>query len=94
MIRINLLGVAKQRQARTPGAFGAHGRRWFAGWSGGCRAMIAVGLFNGGYWFMLDKQKREIYHQMSCSRAQEPRTLRRQARLHGASARSENYKAA
>jgi len=51
-------------------------------------AMIAIAIINGGYWFVLDKQKRDIETQIAGGRTQEPRVVRRQGPLHGASTRS------
>ena len=67
MIRINLLGIQKTKGKRgSPAAAAAPSMG-----DGGSilvkalAAMIAIAIINGGYWFVLDKQKRDIATQMA-----------------------------
>jgi type IV pilus assembly protein PilN len=66
MIRINLLGVPKAKGKRgSPAASAAPMGDGSPVLVKALAAMIAIALINGAYWFMLDKQKRDIATQMT-----------------------------
>ncbi len=94
MIRINLLGVAKSKGKRgSPAATASP----MMGDSGSVlvkavAAMIAVAVFAGGYWFILDKQKREITAQMSIAERKNRELSDVKARYMERQREAENYK--
>src|SRR5258708_23630810 len=66
MIRINLLGVQKAKGKRgSPTAVAAPMGEGGSILVKALAAMIAIAILNRGYWFVLDKQKRDIATQMA-----------------------------
>jgi len=94
MIRINLLGVAKPKGKRgSPAAAAAP----MMGDGGpilvkALAAMIAVAILNGGYWFVLDKQKRDIATQMAVAERKNRELSDVKARYMERQREAENYK--
>ena len=94
MIRINLLGVAKTKGKRG-GAQAAASAPMGDGGSilvKALAAMIALAVLNGGYWFILDKQKREIAAQMSVAERKNRELSDVKARYMERQREAENYK--
>src|SRR5258708_1749104 len=68
MIRINLLGIAKTKGKRgTPAVSSAPMEDGGSLLFKAAVAMIVLAVLNGGYWMMLDKQKRDIPAQMAAA---------------------------
>ena len=66
MILINVLGVAKGKGKRgSPTAVAAPMGEGGSILVKALAAMIAIAIINGGYWFVLDKQKRDTATQMA-----------------------------
>jgi len=94
MIRINLLGVQKAKGKRgSPTAAAAPSMG-----EGGSilvkalAAMIAIAIINGGYWFVLDKQKRDIETQMQVAERKNRELSDVKARYMERQREAENYK--
>ncbi len=94
MIRINLLGVQKTKGKRgSPAAAAAPSMG-----DGGSilvkalAAMIAIAIINGGYWFVLDKQKRDIASQMAVAERKNRELSDVKARYMERQREAENYK--
>jgi Tfp pilus assembly protein PilN len=94
MIRINLLGVQKAKGKRgSPAAAAAPSMG-----EGGSilvkalAAMIAIAIINGGYWFVLDKQKRDIETQMQVAERKNRELSDVKARYMERQREAENYK--
>jgi type IV pilus assembly protein PilN len=94
MIRINLLGVQKAKGKRgSPTAAAAPSMG-----EGGSilvkalAAMIVIAIINGGYWFVLDKQKRDIATQMSAAERKNRELSDVKARYMERQREAENYK--
>lgn len=93
MIRINLLGVAKPRGKRGSPAAAAPSMG-----EGGSilvkalAAMILIAVINGGYWFVLDKAKRDIVTQMSVAERKNRELSDVKARYMERQREAENYK--
>jgi Tfp pilus assembly protein PilN len=94
MIRINLLGVPKAKGKRgSPAAASAP----MMGDGGSIlvkalAAMIAVAILNGGYWFVLDKQKRDIATQMAVAERKNRELSDVKARYMERQREADNYK--
>ena len=94
MIRINLLGVAKSKGKRgSPAAASTP----VMGDSGSIlikalAAMIVLAIVNGGYWFVLDKQKRDIATQMAVAERKNRELSDVKARYMERQRQAENYK--
>ncbi len=100
MIRINLLGVNKSKGKRG-GAQAASSSPMSMGMgmpsSGSpmvkvAAAVIALGVLNGGYWFVLDKQKRDIVSQMAVAERKNRELSEVKARYMERQREAENYK--
>ena len=94
MIRINLLGIAKSKGKRgSPAAASAP-----AMGDGGSilvkalAAMIILAVANGGYWFVLDKQKRDVATQMAVAERKNRELSDVKARYMERQRQAENYK--
>ena len=93
MIRINLLGVAKPRGKRGSPAAAAPSMG-----EGGSilvkalAAIILIAVINGGYWFVLDKAKRDIVTQMSVAERKNRELSDVKARYMERQREAENYK--
>jgi type IV pilus assembly protein PilN len=94
MIRINLLGVAKPKGKRgTPSAPASSSMG-----EGGSllvkavAAMILIAVLNGGYWMMLDKQKRDIASQMAVAERKNRELSDVKARYLERQREAQNYK--
>ena len=93
MIRINLLGVAKTKGKRgSPAAVSAPMGEGGSLLVKALAAMIAIAVFNGGYWFILDKQKRDIAAQMSVAERKNRELSDVKARYMERQREAENYK--
>jgi Tfp pilus assembly protein PilN len=93
MIRINLLGVAKSKGKRgSPAAASAPMGEGGSLLVKAVAAMIAVAVFNGGYWFILDKQKRDIALQMTVAERKNRELSDVKARYMERQREAENYK--
>jgi len=94
MIRINLLGVAKSKGKRgSPAAVSTPAM----GDSGSIlikavAAMIVLVIANGGYWFILDKQKRDIATQMAVAERKNRELSDVKARYMERQRQAESYK--
>ena len=100
MIRINLLGVNKSKGKRG-GAQAATSSPMSMGMgmssSGSpmvkvAAAVIVLGVLNGGYWFVLDKQKRDIASQMAVAERKNRELSEVKARYMERQREAENYK--
>ena len=96
MIRINLLGVSKTKGKRG-GAPAAASVSMGMPSSGSpmmkvAAAIIVLGVVNGGYWFVLDKQKRDIATQMSTAERKNRELSEVKARYLERQREAENYK--
>src|ERR1051326_357681 len=74
MIRINLLGIAKQKGKRGSGGGASPEVSMPAGPGGSPMVKILVilliaGVFNAAYWWKLDKEKRDIAAKMAIAEA-------------------------
>jgi Tfp pilus assembly protein PilN len=93
MIRINLLGIAKAKGKRgsaatTSAPMGEAGSILVKA----VAAMIAVAILNGGYWFVLDKQKRDTATQMAVAERKNRELSDVKARYMERQREAENYK--
>jgi Tfp pilus assembly protein PilN len=93
MIRINLLGVAKSKGKRgSPAATAAPMGDGGSLLVKAVAAMIVVAVLNGGYWFVLDKQKRDIAAQMALAERKNRELSDVKARYVERQHEAENYK--
>jgi len=93
MIRINLLGIAKGKGKRgSPTAVAAPMGEGGSVLVKALAAMIAVAILNGGYWFVLDKQKRDIATQMAVAERKNRELSDVKARYMERQREAENYK--
>src|SRR5450432_1535761 len=93
MIRINLLGVAKTKgkrgsQTAVSAPMGDGGSILVKALA----AMIVIAIVNGGYWFVLDKQKRDIATQMAVAERKNRELSDVKARYLERQREAENYK--
>ncbi len=94
MIRINLLGIAKPKGKRgTPSApssssMGEGGSLLIKA----VAAMIVLAVLNGGYWMVLDKQKRDIAAQMAVAERKNRELSDVKARYLERQREAQNYK--
>jgi Tfp pilus assembly protein PilN len=93
MIRINLLGVAKGKGKRgSPTAVAAPMGEGGSILVKALAAMIAIAIINGGYWFVLDKQKRDTATQMAVAERKNRELSDVKARYMERQHEAENYK--
>jgi Tfp pilus assembly protein PilN len=99
MIRINLLGVSKSKGKRggAPAAVSSSSMGIGMPSSGSpmikvAAAIIVLGVLNGGYWFVLDKQKRDIATQMSVAERKNRELSEVKAHYLERQREAENYK--
>ncbi len=97
MIRINLLGIAKQKGKRGGGGGSSPEVAMPAGPGGspGIKILVIVlvaGLFNAVYWYGLDKQKRNIAAKMSVAEAKNRELADVKAHYMERQRQAENYK--
>src|SRR6266849_9573686 len=93
MIRINLLGVAKAKRKRgSPAAVSAPMGEGGSILVKALAAMIVIAVVNGGYWFVLDKQKRDIATQMAVAERKNRELSDVKARYMERQREAENYK--
>jgi Tfp pilus assembly protein PilN len=93
MIRINLLGVAKGKGKRgSPTAVAAPMGEGGSILVKALAAMIAIAILNGGYWFVLDKAKRDIATQMAVAERKNRELSDVKARYLERQREAENYK--
>src|SRR5882672_5983679 len=93
MIRINLLGIAKGKGKRgSPTAVAAPMGEGGSVLVKALAAMIAIAILNGGYWFVLDKQKRDIATQMAVAERKNRELSDVKARYMERQREAENYK--
>ncbi len=93
MIRINLLGVAKAKGKRgSPTAVAAPMGEGGSILVKALAAMIVIAIVNGGYWFVLDKQKRDIATQMAVAERKNRELSDVKARYMERQREAENYK--
>jgi Tfp pilus assembly protein PilN len=93
MIRINLLGIPKAKgkrgsQAAVSAPMGEGGSILVKALA----AMIVLAVVNGGYWFILDKQKRDIATQMAVAERKNRELSDVKARYMERQREAENYK--
>jgi Tfp pilus assembly protein PilN len=95
MIRINLLGIAKQKGKRggagTPAAVIESG----PGGSPNLKILVILvvaAVINAGYWYRLDKQKRDIAAKMQVAEAKNRELADVKARYMERQRQAENYK--
>jgi type IV pilus assembly protein PilN len=97
MIRINLLGIAKQKGKRG-GAGGSSPEVAMAAGPGGSPnvkilvILVVAAVLNAGYWYRLDKQKRDIATAMSVAEAKNRELADVKARYMERQRQAENYK--
>ncbi len=97
MIRINLLGIAKQKGKRG-GAGAASPDIAMAAGPGGSPSikilaiLVAVAVINAGYWYHLDKQKRDIAARMTVAEAKNRELADVKTRYMERQRQAENYK--
>jgi Tfp pilus assembly protein PilN len=97
MIRINLLGIAKQKGKRGSGGGSSPDVAMPAG-PGGSPAikilvvLLVAGIINAGYWWTLDKQKRDIAAKMAIAEAKNRELAEVKARYMERQRQAENYK--
>jgi type IV pilus assembly protein PilN len=97
MIRINLLGIAKQKGKRGSGGGSSPDVAMPAG-PGGSPAikilviLVVAGIINAGYWWTLDKQKRDIAAKMAIAEAKNRELAEVKARYMERQRQAENYK--
>jgi len=96
MIRINLLGIAKQKGKRGGGG-SSPDVPLPAGPGGSPMVKILVillvaAIINGGYWWTLDKQKRDIAAKMAIAEAKNRELAEVKARYMERQRQAENYK--
>ena len=97
MIRINLLGIAKQKGKRGSGGGSSPDVVMPAGPGGSPVVKILVillvaGVINAGYWYTLDKQKRDIAAKMAIAEAKNRELAEVKARYLERQRQAENYK--
>jgi type IV pilus assembly protein PilN len=95
MIRINLLGVTKSKGKRGAPAAAAVSMGMPSSGSPMIKvaaAMIVLAVLNGGYWFVLDKQKRDIAAQMAVAERKNRELSEVKARYLERQREAENYK--
>ena len=97
MIRINLLGIAKQKGKRGSGGGSSPDVALPAGPGGSPMVKILVillvaGVINAGYWYTLDKQKRDIAAKMAIAEAKNRELAEVKARYMERQRQAENYK--
>jgi len=97
MIRINLLGIAKQKGKRGNGGGSSPDVAMPAGPGGSPVVKILVillvaGVMNAGYWYTLDKQKRDIAAKMAIAEAKNRELAEVKARYLERQRQAENYK--
>jgi type IV pilus assembly protein PilN len=93
MIRINLLGVTKGKGKRgSPTAVAAPMGEGGSILVKALAAMIAIAIINGGYWFVLDKQKRDTATQMAVAERKNRELSDVKARYMERQHEAENYK--
>jgi len=97
MIRINLLGIAKQKGKRGSGGGSSPDVAMPAGPGGSPMVkilviLLVVGIINAGYWWTLDKQKREIAAKMAIAEAKNRELAEVKARYMERQRQAESYK--
>jgi len=97
MIRINLLGIAKQKGKRGGGGSSSPEVSMPSGPGGSPSIKILVilvvaALLNAGYWYQLDKQKRDIAANMVVAEAKNRELADVKARYMERQRQAENYK--
>src|SRR5882672_11583020 len=93
MIRINLLGVQKAKGKRgSPTAVAAPMGEGGSILVKALAAMIVIAIINGGYWFVLDKQKRDTATQMAVAERKNRELSDVKARYMERQHEAENYK--
>jgi len=97
MIRINLLGIAKQKGKRGSGWGSSPDVAMPAGPGGSPMVkilviLLVVGIINAGYWWTLDKQKREIAAKMAIAEAKNRELAEVKARYMERQRQAESYK--
>jgi len=97
MIRINLLGIAKQKGKRGSGGGSSPDVAMPAGPGGSPMVKILVillfvGTINAGYWWKLDKEKRDIAAKMAIAEAKNRELAEVKARYMERQRQAENYK--
>jgi Tfp pilus assembly protein PilN len=97
MIRINLLGIAKQKGKRGSGGGSSPDVALPAGPGGSPVSKILVillvaGVVNAGYWYKLDKEKRDIAAKMAIAEAKNRELAEVKARYMERQRQAENYK--
>lgn len=96
MIRINLLGIAKQKGKRSGG--GASPVTVMEAGPGGSASLkilavvVIAGLLNAGYWYRLDKQKRDVAAKMQVAEAKNRQLGEVKTRYLERQREAENYK--
>ena len=96
MIRINLLGIAKQKGKR--GAGGGSPEVAVAAGPGGSASIkilvifLVAAVINAGYWYHLDKQKRDIAAKMAVAEAKNRELADVKTRYMERQRQAENYK--
>jgi Tfp pilus assembly protein PilN len=96
MIRINLLGIAKQKGKRGGG--GSSPDVPMSSGPGGSPLIkvlvivLAAGVINAGYWYQLDKQKRDIAAKMAVAEAKNRELAEVKTRYMERQRQAENYK--
>ena len=95
MIRINLLGISKTKGKRGAPQTAAASMGMPSSGSPVIKvaaALIVLSVLNGGYWFVLDKQKRDITVQMSVAERKNRELSEVKARYMERQREAENYK--
>src|SRR5882724_3573380 len=97
MIRINLLGIAKQKGKRGGGGSSSPEVSMPSGPGGSPNIKILVilvvaALINAGYWYQLDRQKRDIAANMAVAEAKNRELADVKARYMERQRQAENYK--
>ena len=97
MIRINLLGIAKQKGKRAGGATSPMMPVMESGPGGSASlkilaVVVIAGLLNAGYWYRLDKQKRDIAAKMQVAEAKNRELADVKTRYLERQRQAENYK--
>jgi len=97
MIRINLLGISKQKGKRGGGG-GSSPEVVMSSGPGGSPLIkvlvivLAAGVINAGYWYQLDKQKRDIAAKMAIAEAKNRELAEVKTRYLERQRQAENYK--
>jgi type IV pilus assembly protein PilN len=97
MIRINLLGIAKQKGKRGSGGGSSPDVAMPAGPGGSpvikvLVILLVAGVINAGYWYKLDKEKRDIAAKMEIAQAKNRELAEVKARYMERQRQAENYK--